>query len=63
MLMDQAVLSCCEWHYGTFEFLEKDSKIFLVGVMAQPGFEAPPVLQQVHILCGYSTFWPEKHFL
>ena len=31
-------------------------------VQAQSGFHAQPSLQQVHDLCGYSTFWPENHF-
>ena len=32
-------------------------------VQAQPGFQGQPSLQQVqvHVIHGYSPFWPENH--
>ena len=53
-------------HSGGLNFLKIKNLIFLVKgqgqVQAQPGFQAPPGLQQVQVLRRCSPFWPENHF-
>ena len=54
-------------HSGGFDFLKKELEMLFFGqgqyqAQAQPGFQAQPDLQQVQVLRGYSTFWPENHF-
>ena len=67
--MQQAVLIRGDRALRRILFFEKKISHFLFcqgqgHVQAQPGFQAQPSLQQVqvHVIHGYSTFWPEDHF-
>ena len=61
--MNQAALLRAEQAMKKVFFFE----IFIFGhsqvqVQAQPGCQAQPSYQQVqvHVICGYSIFWPEN---